>query len=96
MLTRIVKMTFKPENISSFERIFKTSSHRIRSFKGCSHVELLQDTRDPCIFFTYSLWDSPEDLEAYRGSDFFKGVWGHTRELFADRPEAWSLDQIRL
>ena len=89
-------MTFKPENISSFERIFKTSSHRIRSFHGCSHVALLQDKGNPCIFFTYSLWDSADDLEAYRKSDFFREVWGQTRELFAERPQAWSLKQRSL
>ena len=94
MLIRIVKMTFKPENISSFERIFKTSSHRIRSFQGCSHVELLQDMENPAVFFTYSHWETPDDLQAYRESDFFKEVWGRTREFFAERPMAWSLNQV--
>lgn len=91
MLTRIVKMTFETENIASFERIFRASADRIRSTKGCRHLELYRDMKDPAVFFTYSLWDSEADLEAYRNSEFFAGVWGETRKLFADRPEAWSL-----
>lgn len=91
MITRIVRMTFEPENIASFERIFKASSDRIRAFDGCHHVELLQDTGNPAVFFTYSIWDSESDLEAYRQSEFFRQVWGETRLLFAERPRAWSL-----
>jgi heme-degrading monooxygenase HmoA len=93
MLTRIVKMTFKPENIPSFERIFEASGHRIKSFPGCTHLELLQDMQNPSVFFTYSCWKSEADLEAYRESAFFSEVWGRTRTLFAERPSAWSLNQ---
>lgn len=91
MLTRIVQMTFKPENIPSFERVFRTSREQILAFPGCTHVELLQDMGDPNVFFTYSLWESEADLEAYRESEFFREVWGRTRALFAERPRAWSL-----
>lgn len=84
-------MTFEPENIPSFERIFKASSDRIRAFGGCRKVELLQDIHDPAVFFTYSIWDSEDDLDAYRKSEFFRQVWGETRALFARRAKAWSL-----
>ena len=96
MLTRFVQMTFKPENIASFERIFEASAPTIRAFPGCRHVELLQDTVEPEVFFTYSLWDSEEDLQSYRDSDFFKEVWSRTRQLFAARPRAWSLNKHEL
>jgi heme-degrading monooxygenase HmoA len=86
-------MTFEKENIPSFERIFRTSSERIRSFPGCRHLELLQDADNPRVFFTYSHWESEEDLQAYRESDFFREVWGQTRKLFAERPRAWSLNK---
>jgi quinol monooxygenase YgiN len=92
MLTRIVKMTFEPENIPSFERLFKASQKGIRGFPGCLKVNLLQDSKDPSIFFTYSEWESEAALEAYRQSDFFQGVWSQTRNLFSARPMAWSLD----
>jgi heme-degrading monooxygenase HmoA len=87
-------MTFKPENIHSFKRIFKASSPQIRSFPGCMHLELLQDKGNPCVFFTYSHWETEADLQAYRDSDFFREVWGRTRKLFAEPPMAWSLDKF--
>ena len=86
-------MHFVPENIPSFERIFETSRDRIQGFPGCSHVELLRDIRNPAVYFTYSLWESEEALEAYRESAFFKEVWGRTRKLFAERPKAWTLEK---
>ncbi|WP_420322329.1 putative quinol monooxygenase [Flagellimonas sp.] len=93
MLIRIVKLTFKPENIPSFERIFETTKSGITDFQGCNKVELYQDLKNPCIFFTYSFWDKESDLENYRASDFFKEVWSKTKQLFAEKPEAWSLKQ---
>ena len=94
MIVRIVKLHFKKENISSFERIFDETRETIRGFKGCSLLELYQDGEDPSIFFTYSQWDSEADLEAYRSSDFFKSVWSRTKQLFDDRAEAWSVQKV--
>ncbi len=94
MFVRIVKMTFKKENIASFERIFEQNKHDIRAFDGCLFLELYQDKGDPTIFFTYSYWEKEESLERYRESDFFKSVWTQTKSLFESKPEAWSVDKI--
>lgn len=91
MLIRIVKMTFKKENIASFEQIFSKAKNKIRSFHGCTFLELYQDTLDPSVFFTYSHWNSQKDLEGYRNSDLFRSVWSKTKLLFAQKPEAWSV-----
>ncbi|TXN35947.1 antibiotic biosynthesis monooxygenase [Flagellimonas hymeniacidonis] len=91
MLIRIVKLTFKPENIPSFQRIFETTKPGILAFEGCTLVELYQDIKNPNVFFTYSFWDKESDLENYRASDFFKDVWSNTKTLFMDKPEAWSV-----
>ncbi|MEJ1222399.1 putative quinol monooxygenase [Sediminicola sp. 1XM1-17] len=93
MFVRIVKLTFKKENIASFEQIFETSKHVIRKVEGCSFLELLQDKDNPNIFFTYSFWQTEQDLENYRNSDLFKNIWGKTKILFAEKAEAWSVDK---
>lgn len=93
MLVRIVKLTFKSQNISSFEQIFEASKNKIRSFDGCNFLELYQDKNDARIFFTYSYWKNEEALNAYRNSDYFKEVWSKTKVLFASKPEAWSVDK---
>lgn len=94
MIKRFVKMTFKPENIDRFKDIFKASKSLIAAMDGCRHVELLQDISNPCVFFTLSIWDDPQYLEAYRQSELFAGVWAKTKVLFDDKPQAWSLKEI--
>lgn len=91
MLVRIVKLTFKTENISSFEQVFQKTKQDIRSFKGCNFLELYQEKNSPNVFFTYSYWENEEALDRYRNSDFFKSVWSKTKILFDAKPEAWSV-----
>jgi quinol monooxygenase YgiN len=94
MIKRIVKMSFKPENIEVFKTIFETNWQKIKGFEGCSHVELLQDKNNPEIFFTYSMWQSETHLNNYRNSELFTTVWASTKILFNAKPEAWSVDQL--
>ncbi len=90
MLIRIVKMTFQPQNIPTFLENFEENKEKIRSFEGCQHLELWQETEGGNVLFTYSHWDAPQSLENYRNSPLFKTVWAFTKTLFADKPEAWS------
>lgn len=87
-------MEFRPEEVESFKNIFHTSWTKIKSFEGCKHVELLQDVKNPCLFFTYSWWDSEEHLNAYRNSKLFEQVWKETKALFSQKPEAWTVNQL--
>jgi heme-degrading monooxygenase HmoA len=96
MIIRIVKMSFAPEKTDEFLRIFDSSKQQIRSFEGCRHLELLNDADQKNIFFTYSYWESENDLNNYRNSPLFKGVWAGTKLLFNEKPEAWSLVQHTL
>ena len=93
MLVRIVKLTFKKENISSFEQVFEETKQHIRNFEGCNFLELYQEAKRPNVFFTYSYWDNAESLEKYRNSEFFKSVWAKTKILFDAKPEAWSVNK---
>lgn len=94
MIKRIVKMSFAPEKVEEFKAIFKTNWKFIKGFEGCHHVELLQDQVTDNVFFTYSLWRSQEDVEAYRNSELFAKVWGATKVLFNDKPQAWSVKEL--
>ncbi|MCU0360076.1 MAG: antibiotic biosynthesis monooxygenase [Bacteroidia bacterium] len=93
MIKRIVKMEFRADKVEEFKLIFKTSCSKIKARKGCHHVELLQDINNPCLFFTFSIWDEEADLNAYRDSDLFAGVWAATKALFNAKPEAWTLQE---
>lgn len=90
-ITRLVKMTFVESEINTFLEIFNANKTRIAAFEGCEKVELKRDINSPNIFFTISTWRSENDLENYRNSELFKGVWSQTKVLFDKRAEAWSL-----
>tara|TARA_B110000444_G_scaffold120764_1_gene113576 strand:- start:416 stop:706 length:291 start_codon:yes stop_codon:yes gene_type:complete len=94
MIVRIVKLSFHLENISAFKAIFESNKTDINTQKGCIHLELFQDVENPHIFFTFSKWDSETDLNTYRNSELFHGIWGRTKKLFNAKPNAWSTKTI--
>ncbi len=94
MITRIVKLTIQPNKKEAFIQMFKESKPHITAFEGCNDVVLLQDKKFDNVFFTYSHWRSKEDLEAYRKSDLFKGIWKNTKAKFCAEPQAWSTEEI--
>lgn len=94
MIKRIVKLTFRETETENFLKIFKSKKKKIRASEGCLHLELWQDVTTPNIFFTYSFWNSEDDLNAYRHSDLFRNTWKETKKLFSDKPEAWSVEMI--
>lgn len=91
MIVRIVKMTFKEEEIPHFQLYFTEIVPLIREQKGCRKVSLLHDSKDPRIFFTYSKWNTEEDLDTYRNSELFGQVWPKVKAWFDAKPEAWSV-----
>ena len=92
MLIRIVKMSFHQEHIPAFLENFYHNKEKIKNSEGNMFLELYQDIDNPCIFFTYSHWESENDLNNYRKSALFGEVWKFTKTLFNDKPEAWSLN----
>ncbi|MBO6662071.1 MULTISPECIES: antibiotic biosynthesis monooxygenase family protein [Roseivirga] len=94
MLVRIVRMTFKPEEVDAFLELFHATKDKIRNFEGCQHLELMQDFNHDNIFVTYSYWESEEHLNQYRFSPLFGEVWKATKAKFADKPVAFSSKKV--
>lgn len=94
MITRIVKLTFKEEEIETFRNYFPTVSETIRHQPGCHLLQAWQDIDRPTIFFTYSLWDGTQDLENYRNSAFFAQFWKTVKPWFAEKAEVWSFNKL--
>jgi len=94
MIIRIVKLTFHPDKVDEFTRLFKEERKTIASFDGCNKVDLWKDTNSENVFFTYSEWRDNASLENYRNSEFFKTTWKRAKTFFADRAVAWSLMKV--
>ncbi len=95
MIVRLVQMTFKPENIDAFRKLFAEREQLIRNSEGCRRLELWQDKNRENIFFTYSIWENEAALEAYRSSVLFRDTWAMTKVLFDAKPEAWTLSSSK-
>ncbi len=95
MLTRIVRMTFDENHIDDFLAMFAENKEKIGGFSGCQQLTLMKDADKPEVYITYSIWESKEALEAYRHSDLFKGVWAKTKKWFADKPFAFSAQEVK-
>ena len=94
MIKRVVKLTFRQDEIETFLKNFEKNKLKIRNFDGCHHLELWRDKHQSNIFFTYSFWENENKLNAYRHSELFKNVWSKTKILFTDKPQAWSIDSV--
>ena len=95
MITRIVKMVFRPEETESFKALFNERKSLIRHFEGCTHLELWQDSLHPNTFFTGRIWESEEQLNAYRNSPFLEQTWKLTKQKFSAQPQAWSVHTVQ-
>lgn len=94
MIVRIVKMSFREDEVAKFLRLFEERKSLIRHFEGCLHLELWQDAANANTFFTYSHWESEKHLDHYRFSELFKDTWAKTKALFEIPPQAWSVNSM--
>jgi quinol monooxygenase YgiN len=84
-------MYFNAQDTNQFKQIFYQNQDAIGNFPGCARVQLLRDNTDVNSYTTLSHWKNVSDLEAYRQSELFKGVWSQVKPLFSARPHAFSL-----
>jgi len=94
MIKRVVMMQFRSAEIAAFREIFEETKDQIRAFPGCEHLELWQDANQSNRIFTFSYWRTEDELDRYRHSSLFKTTWARTKVLFAEKPEAWSVEVI--
>jgi len=87
-------MQFRKGESEAFLDIFNASKHLIRQRDGCQHLRLYSEAGLPEVFFTYSVWTSVAHLDAYRNSELFRTTWTKTKALFADKAEAWSVEEV--
>lgn len=94
MITRIVKLHFQEEKVEDFLLLFDQVVTKVNGFPGCHKMYMLRDINNPAIFITHSLWDSEEDLNNYRDSELFLSIWPTIKPWFAERAQAWSLENV--
>lgn len=96
MIIRIVKMSFQHDKVNDFLKIYEEVNPKIKNFHGCKHLKLLNDIEHSNIIFTYSYWDTEQDLSNYRNSELFASTWKRTKALFEKQAEAWSVKEVKI
>jgi hypothetical protein len=92
-MIRVVKLSFKPTHSNDFNELFEERKERIKSFEGCTYLELWQDHNELGVFYTYSIWDDERHLEEYRMSALFQETWAIIKPWFSQKPMAFSADK---
>lgn len=88
-------MYFSESSEMDFVQVFEQSVGKIMEFQGCHQVILLKNMNDSNSMMTYSIWETDEDLQNYRNSEFFKNTWKKTKSLFEKKAEAWSMKDYK-
>lgn len=94
-MIRVVRLEFKPQHTDDFKQLFEDRKLKIRQVPGCTHLALWQDHEHNTVFYTYSHWQSPNDLENYRVSDFFKDTWQTIKPWFNAPAQAFSANSLQ-
>lgn len=95
MITRIVKLTLNPEKTDYFFKEMLSYQSKIRVQPGCTYLEFFKDIKNNGVIFTYSNWDSEQDLNNYRNTELFDTAWTLAKQLFIAKPEAWSIESVK-
>jgi len=82
MLIRIVRLSLRPDAVSSFYSLFAVTAPKIRQAEGCRKLELWVDAEFSNVITTYSEWDSESHLNAYRESTLFRDAWATVKPMF--------------
>lgn len=94
MIRRIVRLEFNPDKVNEFVEFFGKNTSAIASFPGCLSLEIFRDAALDNVYYTFSIWENGEALEAYRHSDTFRLLWSYAKERFSGKPQAYSLAEV--
>jgi len=90
MIVRIVDLQIEQSEFELAQQLIEEVAPKVRSFEGCSYLELNYDLHKKGHIQTYSRWASEKDLNYYRDSDTFLSFWKKVKPLFARPASAWS------
>ena len=74
MIMRITWGKLYPGTWDEFERVYR-STLAGKEIKGLRGRWLSQDVNDPEGGFAVSLWETPEDMQAYEQSDVYRDMY---------------------
>lgn len=96
MIARIVDLQINPSEFERARILIEEVAPKVRSFEGCTYLELNFDIHKKGHVQTYSRWTSEAALNLYRNSDTFLTFWKSIKPLFARPASAWSFQSHKI
>ena len=96
-VVRLVRLYIRPEVVPDFDAWFALHEEAIARSPGCQSLRLLTDcapSPNGVVRVTWSVWESPAHLDAYRKSALFGVVWPRTKTFFAAEPEVGTYAEL--
>ncbi len=87
-------MTLKEAHVDSFKKRIPIISIEVRRVSGCMHNDIFRDKNKDNVFYSYTIWNSEEDIEKYLNSQYYKEIWNDLWDYFKIEPQAWKIDNI--
>lgn len=85
-------MEINDHDVDKFKSMIQSIQDKIKAFDGCYSVNILCDKNQKNRFFSYSTWESEEDLNNYRKSEFFTEIWSDVKKMFIKDAQAWTVE----
>ncbi len=96
-MVRVVLLKFHSDQVKDALDKLNSIAPKVRAQRGCKFLEISQGFHDKSEIITYSYWESQNDLNVYRQSDFFRAFWKDIRVNFQEPARAWSVEScVRL
>ncbi len=93
MIVRIVKLQFDESTHEEAQSHLLSYVSTVRSWPGCSRLEVLFDAHRVGRVVTYSHWESESALNAYRISPVFREFWSLVKPHLSKPAEAWTMER---
>lgn len=88
MTVRVVaKVVSRPEKLADFSRTAIALAEQSRREHGCHAYEVLQDERDPHVFFLVEEWESSAALDEHNSSEHVRNVLAKAPAYLAEPPQ---------
>ncbi|MDA3894497.1 MAG: antibiotic biosynthesis monooxygenase [Salinivirgaceae bacterium] len=94
MITRIVKVKIKLENVEDFKTYIKSFLCEAIAFKNNHHADCFADLDEQNHFHIYTIWNTEGALNKFRKSDTNIEFRAKLLELSESRHAAWTVENI--
>jgi len=94
MITRIVKVKIKKENLKEFRNYISEFLNEVKSYANNYYADSFADLEDELNFHIYTIWNTEDGLNEFRKSDINLNFKNNITEWSSEHYSAWTVENI--